>query len=110
VIKDTAQVMERQAFKHLGEDFLKRVGQQTVNEAEIQIAAKSLSSGTVYVEGMMEGLFKSIMFQVFLSMIMASGATDGWLIKPHFKSKKMDLKIYNDNEIHEAEKKEEFGK
>ncbi len=102
--------MERQAFKHLGEDFLKRAGQQAVSEAEIQIAAKSLSSGTVYVEGMMEGLFKSVMFQVFLSLIMASGATDGWLIKPHFKSKKMDLKIYNDNEIQDPEKKEDFSK
>jgi len=44
---------------------------------------------------MLNGLFKSMLFQVFLSALMASGVTDGWIIKPHFKSKKMDLKIYN---------------
>jgi hypothetical protein len=38
---------------------------------------------------------KSIMFQILLSGIMASGVTDGWIIKPHFKSKKLDLKRYN---------------
>ena len=57
----------------------------------------------------MEGLIKSILFQVFLSAIMASGVTDGWIIKPHFKSKKIDLKIKNDNEIQDPEPQEDFS-
>jgi len=44
---------------------------------------------------MLSGLGKSIILQVFLSAIMASGITDMWLIKPHFKSKKINLKIQN---------------
>lgn len=44
---------------------------------------------------MFEGLGKSILFQIFLSMIMASGITDGWIIKPHFIGKIIDLKNHN---------------
>ena len=68
-----------------------------------------MSSGTVYVEGMAEGLFKSILFQVFLSALMASGETDVWIIKPHFRSKKMDLKIYNYEGIQQPEPHEDFS-
>jgi hypothetical protein len=48
---------------------------------------------------MVEGLGKSILFQIFLSALLASGITDTWIIKPHFKSKKMDLKIYSEENI-----------
>ncbi len=41
---------------------------------------------------------------------MASGVTDGWIIKPHFKSKKIDLKIYNDQNIQEPESHYDFTK
>jgi len=47
--------------------------------------------GTGYFEGMAVGLGKSIVFQVFLSAVLASGITDGWVIKPHFVSKRLKL-------------------
>ena len=45
------------------------------------------------------GLVKSIIFQIFISALLASGITDGWIINPHFKSKKIDLKKYNSEGI-----------
>jgi hypothetical protein len=57
---------------------------------------------------MLEGLGKSILFQVLVSAVMASGVTDGWIIKPHFKSKKIDLKVYNEENIQEAEPHYDF--
>ncbi len=62
------------------------------------------------MEGMLEGLGKSILFQIFLSALMASGVTDGWIIKPHFKSKKVDLKIYNEVNVQEPEPLYDFTK
>lgn len=48
------------------------------------------------------------MFQIFLSALMASGVTDGWIIKPHFKSKKIDLKKYNCEGMQDPETPEDF--
>jgi hypothetical protein len=44
---------------------------------------------------MLVGLGKSLLLQVGVSAFLASGITDGWLVKPHFSSKRMDLGIYN---------------
>ena len=43
------------------------------------------------VDSMFFGLAKSMLLQFLMSMVMASGIIDGWLVKPHFKSKKIDL-------------------
>jgi hypothetical protein len=48
---------------------------------------------------MVVGLGKSIVFQVFLSAVMASGITDGWVIKPHFVSKRLQLNECNSKDI-----------
>jgi hypothetical protein len=53
------------------------------------------------MEGMLSGLWKSIVFQIALSALLASGITDGWIIKPHLKSKRIDLKQYNWDDIQE---------
>lgn len=37
------------------------------------------------------GLGKSVIFQILISAVMASGITDGWVIKPHFVSKRVEL-------------------
>jgi hypothetical protein len=55
--------------------------------------------GSGYFEGMAVGLGKSIIFQIFLSAVMASGITDGWVIKPHFVSKRLLLNECNSKDI-----------
>lgn len=49
------------------------------------------------------GLGKSIIFQVFLSAVMASGITDGWVIKPHFVSKRLQFDDLNFKDIQDPE-------
>ncbi len=48
-------------------------------------------STTAYLDSMFVGLVKSVLLQFIMSMVMSSGITDGWIVKPHFKSKKIDL-------------------